>query len=273
MSRSFCSSQRSAGAATRRSSDAATARPLPAAQRSFFESAFGQDFSQVRVHTDAAAQTLTGAMDAKAVTHGEDIAFAPGRYAPESGAGRTLLAHELAHVTQQRQGGGAPAAAEQHARSAAQTVASGGQVNTVSLGGADPGLHCDPTDDNKPWTPGGPLPKFKLSTPGPLDWLKLRDPYTSRGQQLTLRDADSIEQEAQRIRNQLAVLGIGPSFKFNYGLGTLSRDDIVNMGLGVQLDNQLGREQPNSWDRMNFDWKNAHPDAFQTPFITKSWKF
>jgi hypothetical protein len=270
MSRSFTSSQRAATA--RRISDPA-ARPLPAAQRSFFETAFGQDFSKVRVHTDSTARTLTAAMDAKAVMQGDDIAFAPGRYAPESGAGRTLLAHELAHVTQQRQGGGAAAAAEQHARGAAQTVASGGRVNPASLGGADPGLHCDPTDENKSGTPGGPLPKFNLTLPGPLDWLKLREPYTSRGQPLTLRDADSIEQEAQRIRNQLAVFGIGPSFKFNYGLGTLSRDDIVNMGLGVQVDDQLGREHPNSWDRMNFDWKTAHPDAFQTPFITKSWKF
>lgn len=272
MNRTFSGSQRVPGS-TRRAADPATARPLPVAQRNFFETAFGQDFSQVRVHTDSAAQTLTDAMNAKAVTHGEDIAFAPSRYAPESGAGRTLLAHELAHVTQQRQGGGAPAAAEQHARGAAQTVASGGQVNATSLGGADPGLHCDPTDENMTWTPGGPLPKLNLTTPGPLDWLKLREPYTSRGQQLTLRDADSIEQEAQRIRNQLAVFGIGPGFKFNYGLGTLSRDDIVNLGLGVQLDNQLSREQPNSWDRMNLDWKTAHPDAFQTPFISKSWKF
>jgi hypothetical protein len=275
MSRSFSSSLRSAVAPARRGAESATAHPLPEAQCSFFETAFGQDFSQVRVHTDSAAQTLTGAMNAKAVTHGEDIAFAPGRYAPESGAGRTLLAHELAHVTQQRQGGGAPASAEQHARGAAQTVASGGQVDAASLGGAAPGLHCDPNDgpSDTPWKPGDPLPQFKLNTLGPLDWMKLRDPFTARGLPMTLRDADSIEQEGRRIIDQLSVFGIGPSFKLNYGLGTLTRDDIVNIGLGVQLDNQLGREHPNSWDRMNFDWKIAHPDAFQTPFITKTWKF
>ena len=275
MSRSFTSSQRTRGTAARRAAESAASRPLPAAQRSFFESAFGQDFSQVRVHTDGAATTLTGAMNAKAVTHGDDIAFAPGRYAPESGAGRTLLAHELAHVTQERQGGGAPAAAEQQARGAARTVADGGQVDAASLGGVDPGLHCDPKDgpSDTPWKPGDPLPQFKLNTLGPLDWLKLRDPFTTRGLPMTLRDADSIEQEGRRIVDQLNVFGIGPNFKLNYGLGTLTRDDIVNIGLGVQLDNQLGREHPNSWDRMNMDWKLAHPDAFQTPFISKSWKF
>uniref|UniRef100_UPI0022EAD86A eCIS core domain-containing protein n=1 Tax=Falsiroseomonas oryzae TaxID=2766473 RepID=UPI0022EAD86A len=44
---------------------------------------------------------------ARAFTLGRDIVFAPGRYAPETAAGRSLLAHELAHVVQQ--GGGAPA--------------------------------------------------------------------------------------------------------------------------------------------------------------------
>jgi hypothetical protein len=268
MSRSFSSSsQRSP--ATRRTSDSAAARPLPDTQRSFFETAFGQDFSQVRVHTDRAAQTLAGAMGAKAVTDGEDIAFAPGRYAPESSAGRTLLAHELAHVTQQRQGGGAPAAAEHHARSAAQTVAGGGQVDAASLGGADPGLHCDPDDQpaDTPWKPGEPLPQFKLSTPGLLDWSKLREPFTARGLQMSLRDADSIEQESKRIVQQLQFFGIGPSFKLNYGLGTLTYDDVLNMSLGVQLDNQLGREHPNSFDRFNADWKLAHPEALQTPIV------
>jgi hypothetical protein len=279
MSRSFASSsaQRTAGTAgtARRTGDTATARPLPAAQRSFFETAFGQDFSQVRVHTGSAGQALAGAMDAKAVTHGEDIAFAPGRYAPESGAGRMLLAHELAHVTQQRQGGGAPAAAEQQARGAAQTVAGGGRVDAASLGGADPGLHCDPNDapETTPWKPGAPMPNFKLNTLGPLDWMKLREPFTARGLPMTLRDASSIDQEGRRIVDQLRVFGIGPDFKLNYGLGVLTRDDIVNIGLGVQLDNQLGRESPNSWDRMNTDWKIAHPDAFQTPFISKTWTF
>jgi hypothetical protein len=162
-------------------------RPLAAPEQSRYAASFGQDFSQVRVHTDAAAQTLAGAMGAKAVTQGDDIAFAPGRYAPASSAGGTLLAHELAHVAQQRQGGGAPAAAEHHARRAAGTVAQGGRVDPGSLGGADSGIYRDPVDDDKqdkPWTPGGPRPRFKLNTPGPLDWMKLREPFTTRGQRL-----------------------------------------------------------------------------------------
>lgn len=280
MSRSFSSSLRSAAAPARRGSESATARPLPDAQRSFFETAFGQDFSQVRVHTDSAAQTLTGAMNAKAVTHGEDIAFAPGRYAPESGAGRTLLAHELAHVTQQRRSGsGGPAQAEPRARAAAQTVTQGGSVAPDSVGGAQQGMYCDSEDDKKKpedskSSSALPLvPNMNLSTPSPIDWLKLRQSFDNRGMRLTLREADTIEQEARRIADQLAVFGIGPSFKLDYKLGTLTRDDIINLGLSRQLEDLLGRENPNAWDRMNKEWQLAHPGGWSTPFLSKTWKF
>jgi len=251
-------------------------RPLAAPEQSRYSASFGQDFSQVRVHTNAAAQTLAGAMGAKAVTQGDDIAFASGRYAPGPSAGGTLLAHELAHVAQQRHGGGSPAAAEYHARRAAGTVARGGRVDPGSLGGADPGVYRDPVGDDKqdkPWTPGGSLPRFKLNTPGPLDWLSHGERFTSRGQRLVLRDAGDIEREAQRIVEQLALFGIGPNFKLDYKLGTLTRDDIVNLGIGRQLDDRLGRENPNSWDRMNRNWQLAHPGGSQTPILSKTWKF
>jgi hypothetical protein len=74
---------------------------LPGTARAFFEPRFGADFSQVRVHTDARAADTAQSLDAKAFTVGRDIAFAPGQYAPESQAGRHLLAHELTHVVQQ----------------------------------------------------------------------------------------------------------------------------------------------------------------------------
>lgn len=264
----------------RRSGDAAMrATALPPAQRVFFERAYGHDFSQVRVHTDPAAQALAQSMRAKAVTSGEDIAFASGRYQPDSMSGRTLLGHELAHVAQQRQvGGGASAQAEVQARSAAQTANAGGSVSPAALGSVAPGLHCDPDDSAK--DPGdtarkaGPaLPQFKLSTPGPIDWLKLRESFDTRGMRLSLRDADSIEAESRRIAGQLEVFGIGQNFKLNYGLGTLTRDDIINIGLSRQLEDRLGSENPNSWDRMDKDWKQSHPDGFATPILSKTWKF
>jgi hypothetical protein len=61
----------------------------------------GFDFSRVRVHADARAAESARAVQARAYTVGQDIVFAGGEYAPGTSAGRELLAHELAHTTQQ----------------------------------------------------------------------------------------------------------------------------------------------------------------------------
>jgi hypothetical protein len=75
--------------------------------RSRMESAFGQSFSGVRVHTDRTAADMSSGMNARAFTIGSDIAFASGEYRPGSLIGDALIAHELAHVVQQS-GGGMP---------------------------------------------------------------------------------------------------------------------------------------------------------------------
>ena len=81
-------------------------RPLDSASRAFFEPRFGQDFSQVQVHADAAAADAASAVQARAYTLGRDIVFGAGEYAPSTAQGQRLLAHELTHVLQQD--GGAP---------------------------------------------------------------------------------------------------------------------------------------------------------------------
>ena len=75
--------------------------PLPASQRTFFESRFGHDFTAVRVHSDSRSADLARSVNARAFTLGQDIVFGRGEYRPESGEGARLLAHELAHVVQQ----------------------------------------------------------------------------------------------------------------------------------------------------------------------------
>jgi uncharacterized protein DUF4157 len=54
------------------------------------------------VHDDARAGESARAVAARAYTVGEHVVFAPGAYAPATGEGKALLAHELAHVAQQR---------------------------------------------------------------------------------------------------------------------------------------------------------------------------
>ena len=76
-------------------------QPLPEPVRAFFEPRFGYDFSGVRVHTDGQAVDSARSVKAHAYTLGQDIVFGSGQYAPETPAGKQLLAHELTHVVQQ----------------------------------------------------------------------------------------------------------------------------------------------------------------------------
>lgn len=74
---------------------------LPASTKQFMETRFGADFGGVRIHTGSYAQNLSSSIHAQAFTHGNDIYFNYGKYAPHTEAGGTLLAHELTHTIQQ----------------------------------------------------------------------------------------------------------------------------------------------------------------------------
>lgn len=74
---------------------------LPAESKQFFEPRFGYDFSNVKIHTGEAAAKSAQSVNALAYTTGNNIVFDSGRYAPQTDAGKKLLAHELTHVVQQ----------------------------------------------------------------------------------------------------------------------------------------------------------------------------
>ena len=74
---------------------------MPQGLRNMMESGFGRDFSNVRLHTDRQAVEMNRAIRSRAFTHGNDIYFNNGQYAPESAAGQQLIAHELTHVIQE----------------------------------------------------------------------------------------------------------------------------------------------------------------------------
>jgi hypothetical protein len=121
------------------SSVLAGGQPLPPDVRQAMESRFGESFADVRIHDDSPAHASAANLHAKAYTRGHDIVFSANRFSPHEGPGKRLLAHELAHVVQQRRGGAAPvldpnASHEQAADAAANAVA-GGQSN-VSVAGA-----------------------------------------------------------------------------------------------------------------------------------------
>ncbi len=76
-------------------------QPLSKFVRNYFELRFGHDFNRVRIHTGAKAEESARQINALAYTVGHDIVFGAGQFAPETMAGRRLLAHELTHAVQQ----------------------------------------------------------------------------------------------------------------------------------------------------------------------------
>jgi hypothetical protein len=109
---------------------------LPSGLREEFAAHFGADFDDIGIAPTSAAPAVT-ANGADAVTVGDDIAFGDTAYQPESGWGRELIAHELAHVVQQRGGTGGPpltdtAAYEHQADAAARAALAGHDVPALS---------------------------------------------------------------------------------------------------------------------------------------------
>jgi len=122
---------------------------LDAATRAFMEPRFGHDFSGVRVHTDAKAAESARAVNALAYTVGRDVVFGAVQYSPHSLAGRRLMAHELAHVAQQYQGGGGHGA-ESKADAAAQRIVHGDSVTSSMIGGGAHGLYAQNDKKQEP---------------------------------------------------------------------------------------------------------------------------
>lgn len=98
--------------------------PLAQTHRRFFEQRYGHDFGRIRIHADSAAAASAREIDAQAYTAGSHIVFDQGRFDPSGIEGRRLLAHELAHVVQQRAAPALPSAAEGRAASGPPVVGS-----------------------------------------------------------------------------------------------------------------------------------------------------
>ncbi|HEY4332447.1 MAG TPA: DUF4157 domain-containing protein, partial [Ilumatobacteraceae bacterium] len=87
-------------------------RSLPAATQADLGPDLGSDTSSdaghlgnVRIHTGERSAKLADSIGAAAFTHGNDIHFAQGAYAPDTAAGQHVLAHEVAHTAQRAAAG------------------------------------------------------------------------------------------------------------------------------------------------------------------------
>lgn len=130
-------------------------RPLEPGLRAGMEQRFGHSFADVRVHNDERAGESARAVNADAYTVGNHIAFQPKMYDPVSAPGQKLIAHELAHVTQQRHAsrsgelaiGAANSPAEAEADRAANAVTSGRAAGPAAA--HRPAVRRQPSSDYK----------------------------------------------------------------------------------------------------------------------------
>lgn len=111
--------------------------PLSASNRAFFESRFDHDFGAVRLHSDARAAESARAVGARAYTVGTDVVLGDGTR-QDGGQGNMVLAHELAHVVQQRGGTAAHGrltvgATDSPAEREADAAASHSQTDTAAI--------------------------------------------------------------------------------------------------------------------------------------------
>jgi hypothetical protein len=193
-------------------------RPLSDGERAFFEPRFKEDFGDVRLHTGGAASESARSIDARAYATGQDIIFADGHYAPHTGTGLRLMAHELAHVVQQRRPGGVGvggASTESGAHAAAEALASGRAVSAQTIGSAAPGLYADngfsltPGLADSPSSFGGfKLPPLKVSRTLLL-YLVNNGLMTVEMRRMLLRGEIIIEDEAAKSADKDEAPGAG----------------------------------------------------------------
>ncbi|WP_341890334.1 DUF4157 domain-containing protein [Variovorax sp. YR752] len=152
--------------------------PLPDEVRAEMEARFGTSFADVRVHTNAAALDMARSAHANALACADDIVFDSNRFATASGDGKRLLAHELAHVVQQRRGGAAPAveggafeaSLEASAdRAADAAVASSGPIDVA--GASAPGIALSRASPDRSSTDGQARAEHEVVAPdGAAGW-------------------------------------------------------------------------------------------------------
>lgn len=145
-----------------------------------------------RLHRDGAADALTHALGAQAVTLGPDIYLAGDAPAADTTAGRRLLAHELTHVVQQDESGDRPQlfTAAEEPQIANDLAAIMAVVRAIAIASS----HGDSVDMDAlvrhagGHTAGSALPKpLRSDDPDGMSMLTLRYLFTSRAGLVDMR--------------------------------------------------------------------------------------
>lgn len=229
-------------------------KPLDPAIKQDMGQRFGHDFSQVRVHTDFAAEQSAQDINARAYTVGHNIVFGAGGFAPGSHEGRKLIAHELTHVVQQTgaagihvgQGGEKPALSSTEGR---HTIQKQEAQPTVS-----PEKEKEKTDDSK-----------LTVQPTEPDFLGLKKPFFDRNV-YQLWDPNSA----------LGVWKYNLDFFKRFGLSDKWAGKAANLTAPLAIDNQLKGSNPTWWEITDKELKTtsliAPVPIFQFDANFMNWK-
>lgn len=167
--------------APRPTSTPSDGRRLDPTRREAFGAWLDTDLDEVRMRTGAEAERTARGLSARAVTRGATVTFGAGAEQPGSAAGDRLLAHELAHVVQARNGVGTSPepsrpgeVAEREAAAVADAWATGAPAPPVLS--RSPAVARDVEDPDHPLPPPAPKVDAEVSLQ-PLDeWTPDVDP-------------------------------------------------------------------------------------------------
>ncbi len=215
--------------------------PIEPAVRQPFETTFGRDFSNVRVHTDAEAAGAAEAIRAHAFTVGRHVFMSPDQYMPATPVGRQLLSHELTHVAQQAafkddQLAGAPVVDEDHSSEHEASTANVGSVTSLPA----PAIQCDRTSRLVPRQPGGIDSVFTLA--GYIIYVDGEPVAVGRDQGQSPLD---VEWDApagfHRVKIQAIILGAAGAGAHPLGLGEFGGTVLTYFTVGA--DGKLSQAQ------------------------------
>lgn len=216
-----------------------TGEPLDAERRVIMGTRLGHDFSRVRIHTGPLAQASARAVNALAYTVGHHVVLGAGQSARGDDA---VLAHELAHVVQQREATLSTAAPlpidsdhsadERQAYQVGESFRRGEAATAVAATGTAPRLQRQPR-------PGGAPGEVVFDEP---DQCEDRQDVTEEFSDF-VRDADSL---IASMRGATDVQRVGLREMSDLVLHTEGAADIGNMRIlscsRINSDLTAGRE-------------------------------
>ncbi|WP_179788470.1 eCIS core domain-containing protein [Actinopolymorpha rutila] len=122
-------------------------RTLPTGVAAALSGRLGFDVGEIRIHTDSEAASANRRLGSLAHSVGDHVLFAADAYAPHTTDGQALLAHEIAHVAQQRAGRtDAEEVLEREAGAAEAGAALGPWARTHAFSSPRIGVHLRPGD-------------------------------------------------------------------------------------------------------------------------------